>query len=436
VSAAGSRGGRVVDVKSVRGTLAAVQGPRPVPLRVLPGAPGRRMIRGVDSPDHGDKQHDYDDKSAGETDDGTPSPDDPSYGNWVYGVDPDRFDAGFDEDEEVRECLPLVSDRDREGDAADQPSDEPERRGLAEDELNTFLTETLKAFADHVVNAIAIAHPPLGAAIKLVDLVSKAGQAVSAVDSDEGPEIDIPIPCGAVTFMFRMPLRGEPGEPGSPITAYIAPGGPLVGALGISPARHAAPEAPVGAEPGPGTDAQGGQPGADEAVRYYGDVAVARMKLDLGGNPIGAGTGFVIGVGANPGLTDLDEEIRRFEYKVEAGAEYAVTQPVFDLRLLENFLKRIEHCRIPVVAGIWPLVSVRNAEFMKNELRVSVPDAILERMARAQTPELARAEGVAVAREMLIAARQMVQGAQVSAPNGRYTSAVDVLEALGAEGAA
>ncbi len=285
MSAAGSRGGRVVDVKSVRGTLAAVQGPRPVPLRVLPGAPGRRMIRGVDSPDHGDKQHDYDDKSAGETDDGTPSPDDPSYGNWVYGVDPDRFDAGFDEDEEVRECLPLVSDRDREGDAADQPSDEPERRGLAEDELNTFLTETLKAFADHVVNAIAIAHPPLGAAIKLVDLVSKAGQAVSAVDSDEGPEIDIPIPCGAVTFMFRMPLRGEPGEPGSPITAYIAPGGPLVGALGISPARHAAPEAPVGAEPGPGTDAQGGQPGADEAVRYYGDVAVARMKLDLGGNP-------------------------------------------------------------------------------------------------------------------------------------------------------
>ena len=153
--------------------------------------------------------------------------------------------------------------------------------------------------------------------------------------------------------------------------------------------------------------------------------------LDLGANPIGVGTGFVIGVGANPGLTDLDEEVRRFEYKVEAGAEYAVTQPVFDLSLLENFLKRIEHCRIPVVAGIWPLVSVRNAEFMKNELRVSVPDSILDRMSRAQSPELARAEGVAIAREMLIAARQMVQGAQISAPNGRYGSAVDVLEALG-----
>ena len=153
--------------------------------------------------------------------------------------------------------------------------------------------------------------------------------------------------------------------------------------------------------------------------------------LDIGGNPIGAGTGFVIGVGANPGLTDLDEEVRRFEYKVQAGADYAVTQPVFDIRLLENFLKRIGHCRVPVIAGIWPLVSVRNAEFMKNELRVSVPDSIIERMARAQNPEAARAEGVAIAREMLLALRDTVQGAQISAPQGRYTSAVDVLEALG-----
>jgi len=153
--------------------------------------------------------------------------------------------------------------------------------------------------------------------------------------------------------------------------------------------------------------------------------------LDLGGNPIGTGTSFVIGVGANPGLNDMDEEVRRFAYKVEAGAEYVVTQPVFDLSLLENFLRRIEHHKIPVVAGIWPLVSVRNAEFMKNELRVSVPDSILERMARAQTPEAAREEGVAIAREMLIAAREMVQGAQISAPLGRYASAVDVLEALG-----
>jgi methionine synthase I (cobalamin-dependent)/5,10-methylenetetrahydrofolate reductase len=170
-----------------------------------------------------------------------------------------------------------------------------------------------------------------------------------------------------------------------------------------------------------------------DAIGLVNIVHNLNLGLDLGGNPIGAGTGFVIGVGANPGLTDMDEEIRRFEYKVQAGAEYVVTQPVFDLRLLENFLERIEkaNCRIPVVAGIWPLVSVRNAEFMKNELRVSVPDAILERMSRAPTPELARAEGVAIAREMLIAAKQMAQGAQISAPQGRYSSAVDVLEALG-----
>jgi homocysteine S-methyltransferase len=168
-----------------------------------------------------------------------------------------------------------------------------------------------------------------------------------------------------------------------------------------------------------------------DAIGLVNIVRNLNRGLDLGGNPIGSGTSFVIGVGANPGLSDLDEEVKRFEYKVEAGAEYAVTQPVFDLSLLETFLRRIEHCRIPVVAGIWPLLSVRNAEFMKNELRVSVPDEILDRMGRATTPEAAREEGIEIAREMLRAVRERVQGAQISAPQGRYTSAVDVLEALG-----
>jgi homocysteine S-methyltransferase len=167
-----------------------------------------------------------------------------------------------------------------------------------------------------------------------------------------------------------------------------------------------------------------------DAIGLVNIVHNLNCGLDLGGNPIGIGTGFVIGVGANPGLPTLDEEIKRFEYKVEAGAEYVVTQPVFDLTLLDNFLRRIEHFRIPVVAGIWPLVSARNAEFMKNELRVSVPDEILNRMTRAASPEAAREEGVAIAREMLGAVRERVQGAQISAPQGRYRSAVDVLEAL------
>ena len=168
-----------------------------------------------------------------------------------------------------------------------------------------------------------------------------------------------------------------------------------------------------------------------DAIGLVNIVHNLNRGLDIGGNPIGHGTPFVIGVGANPGVPNIEEEIKRFEYKVEAGAEYAVTQPVFDLELLEKFLRRIEHCRIPVVAGIWPLVSVRNAEFMKNELRVSVPDSIIERLARTATPEAARAEGVVIAREMLSALRHIVQGAQISAPQGRYTSAVDVLEALG-----
>jgi len=170
-----------------------------------------------------------------------------------------------------------------------------------------------------------------------------------------------------------------------------------------------------------------------DAIGLVNIVYSLNRGLDLGGNPIGTGTSFVIGVGANPGLPNLDEEIRRFEYKVQAGAEYVVTQPVFDVNLLEVFLKRIEHCRIPVIAGIWPLVSARNAEFMKNELRVSVPDEILNRMNRATSPEAAREEGVAIAREMLAALRDRVQGAQISAPQGRYTSAVDVLEALGSK---
>ncbi len=153
--------------------------------------------------------------------------------------------------------------------------------------------------------------------------------------------------------------------------------------------------------------------------------------LDIGGNPIGTATAFMIGVGANPGSPDIEEELGRFEYKVEAGADYAVTQPVFDVGLLESFMRRIEQFKVPVLAGIWPLTSLRNAEFMRNELRVSVPDAIIERMGRAANAEAARMEGVAIAREMLTQVRAIVQGAQLSAPFGRYTAAVDVLEVLG-----
>src|SRR4051812_45656615 len=118
--------------------------------------------------------------------------------------------------------------------------------------------------------------------------------------------------------------------------------------------------------------------------------------LDIGGNPIGSQTALLIGVGANPGAFNMDEELKRLEWKVEGGAEYIVTQPVFDLDLLEAFLKRTEHLRIPVIAGIWPLTSYRNAEFMVNELRVPVPEYFMDRMRRADNADKARQEGVAI----------------------------------------
>jgi len=152
--------------------------------------------------------------------------------------------------------------------------------------------------------------------------------------------------------------------------------------------------------------------------------------MDLGGNPMGSQTALLLGVGANPGAYNLDEEIRRYEAKVKAGAEYAVTQPVFDLDLLEVFLKRTAEFRIPVIAGIWPLTSFRNAEFMVNELRVPVPEAYMERMRSADNAEAARAEGVAIAREMVQRVRPLVAGVQLSAPFGRYQTAIDVAQAI------
>ncbi|HVG30260.1 MAG TPA: bifunctional homocysteine S-methyltransferase/methylenetetrahydrofolate reductase [Pyrinomonadaceae bacterium] len=155
--------------------------------------------------------------------------------------------------------------------------------------------------------------------------------------------------------------------------------------------------------------------------------------LDLGNNPIGCPTSFCIGVGVNPGAINLDEEIKRFEYKVEAGTEFAITQPVFDVEQLRHFLTRIEHVRVPIVAGIWPLVSYRNAEFLHNEVPgVSVPHEIMERMrlASERGKEFGRDEGLKIARESLVEVRGMIQGVQVSAPFNNVKYALEVFEAL------
>ncbi|MFZ0743156.1 MAG: bifunctional homocysteine S-methyltransferase/methylenetetrahydrofolate reductase [Terracidiphilus sp.] len=167
-----------------------------------------------------------------------------------------------------------------------------------------------------------------------------------------------------------------------------------------------------------------------DAIGLVNLVRRLNHGLDIGSNSIGASTNFTIGIAANPGAPDIEHELRRFAYKVEAGAEYAITQPVFDLRLLEDFLKRIEGFRIPVIAGIWPLTSLRNAEFMKNDLRVSMPEEIMLRMAQADTPTAARREGIKIAQEMLEAARPLVQGVQVSAPFGLYNTAAEVIASV------
>ena len=155
--------------------------------------------------------------------------------------------------------------------------------------------------------------------------------------------------------------------------------------------------------------------------------------LDLGNNPIGQPTAFSIGVGVNPGAINLEEEIRRFEWKVEAGAEYAITQPVYDTEQLREFMERISHVKIPIVAGIFPLVSIRNAEFMHNEVPgVRVTQDILERMRRASdiSKEHAREEGLQIARESLIEVRGLINGVQVSAPFGNVKYALQVFDVL------
>ena len=153
--------------------------------------------------------------------------------------------------------------------------------------------------------------------------------------------------------------------------------------------------------------------------------------MDPGGNPIGHPTRFAIGVGVNPVAIDIEHEVRRFEWKVDAGAEFAITQPVFDAAQLENFFTRIGDGHIPIIAGIWPLVSVRNAEFLANEVPgVSVPEAIITRMRRAneKSKDHAVAEGIAIAREMLSRIKPLVQGVQVSAPFGKVELALQVFE--------
>jgi homocysteine S-methyltransferase len=160
---------------------------------------------------------------------------------------------------------------------------------------------------------------------------------------------------------------------------------------------------------------------------------VSRLNhgCDVGGQPIGAPTAFHIGVSVNPTASNLDEELRRFDYKVEAGAEFVLTRPVFDVSGFERFLTRIAGAKLPVIAGIFPFESARNAEFMANEVPgVRVPEALMERMRRADNQHAAAAEGVAIAREIAAALDGAVQGLQISTASSNIGSAVALVDGL------
>lgn len=165
-----------------------------------------------------------------------------------------------------------------------------------------------------------------------------------------------------------------------------------------------------------------------DAIGLVNMASRLNSGFDLGGTSIGRGTGFSIGVGANPVAPDLRKEFDRFRYKVEAGAQWAITQPVFDSESLLRFLDFSSQFNIPIIAGVWPLMSLRNAEFMANEVPgVYVPKAILERMRKCSTTEDQRKEGLQIAHELISEIKRHVQGLQISAPLGQVELALALL---------
>lgn len=150
--------------------------------------------------------------------------------------------------------------------------------------------------------------------------------------------------------------------------------------------------------------------------------------FDLGGQPVKPATEAVVGVGADPNAIDFDREVRRMREKAAAGADYITTQPVFDPDALFRFMDAIADLNLPVIAGIWPLVSLKNAMFMRNEVPgVVVTDEIMRRMSEPETGEGQLAVGIKIAQEAIERIRSRVAGVQVSAPFGRVQAAFDVL---------
>lgn len=151
--------------------------------------------------------------------------------------------------------------------------------------------------------------------------------------------------------------------------------------------------------------------------------------LDLGGQAVDPPTAALIGVGLDPTALDQQRELERFRQKVDAGAEYAITQPVFDPEALLRFLDQVQDIGIPILAGVWPLASLRNAQFMQNEVPgVVIPEEVMQRMGSAEGREEQLAMGIRIAQEMVARIHQRVAGIQVSAPFGKIETALGVIE--------
>jgi len=166
-----------------------------------------------------------------------------------------------------------------------------------------------------------------------------------------------------------------------------------------------------------------------DAIGLVALLTNLNQGLDLGGRSMNGQTTFTIGVAANPAAQNPEREMSRLERKITGGADFIMTQPIYDLNLLERFLKDVQHLNTPVLVGILPLASYRNAEFLHNEVPgMTVPETIRERMRKAggQGTEA----GIAIAREMLIIVRQSAQGVYIMPPFDRYSLAIKVLAAL------
>jgi homocysteine S-methyltransferase len=167
-----------------------------------------------------------------------------------------------------------------------------------------------------------------------------------------------------------------------------------------------------------------------DAIGLTKIVRRLNLGMDIAGNPIGKPTSFYQGVGCNPGTLNFEEEMRRLQLKIDAGAEYILTQPVYDHKTFERFLTAFRKFQKqpPILIGICPLASLKNAEFLHNEVPgMQIPDEIMKRIAKLETPEGQREEGISIAREALTAFRSEVQGTYIMPPFNRADIALSVV---------